>query len=162
GEASFATTAPLSIGTHSIIVYYHSSNSYITANGSLSQVIRSATTSTLSSSANPSGLGLSVTFTATVKPVSPGSGVPDGSVTFTATVTPAANTPAGTKPTGTVSFFDGTTALGTVSLDTNSQAHITSAGFSAGVHSIKAVYSGSTAFVGTTSNVVSQTVLNTT
>src|SRR5271157_3735824 len=45
-------------------------------------VSQSSTTTTLTSSANPSATGSSVTFTATVAAVSPGSGTPTGSVTF--------------------------------------------------------------------------------
>jgi autotransporter-associated beta strand protein len=240
GEAAFTTTTPLSIGTHTIIAYYHSTNSYITANGSVDQVIRSATTSTLSTSVNPSGLGLDVTFTATVQPVSPGTGVPDGTVTFfdgttvlgtgdldkttgeatfttnalglgthsitasypgsatyapsatsaisqivryadtttissslnpapvgggvtfTATVVAAPNTPAGIRPTGSVTFFDGTTNLGTSNLNTSSQATLTTSSLGAGTHSITAVYNGTTTFVTTTSAPLSQSVLDTT
>lgn len=51
---------------------------------------RTATTTTLTSSLNPAPSGQSVTFTATVTPTS-GSG----------------------KPTGTVTFYDGTTVIGT-------------------------------------------------
>ena len=40
------------------------------------------TTTVLSSSANPACLGQSVTFTATVAPVPPGTGTPTGTVTF--------------------------------------------------------------------------------
>ena len=47
-------------------------------------VSQSSTTTTLTSSANPSATGASVTFTATVAAVSPGSGTPTGSVTFKA------------------------------------------------------------------------------
>ena len=45
-------------------------------------VSQSSTTTTLTSSANPSVTGASVTFTATVAAVSPGSGTPTGTVTF--------------------------------------------------------------------------------
>ena len=54
-------------------------------------VSQTSTTTSLTSSANPSVFGQSVTFTATVAAVSPGSGT----------------------PTGTVNFLDGTTTIGT-------------------------------------------------
>ncbi len=77
-------------------------------------------------------------------------------VTFTATVTP----PAGLTgmPTGTVTFFDGTTALGMVSL-VNGVATFSTSGLSVATHTITAVYSGSTSFGGSTSAPITQTVV---
>lgn len=43
-------------------------------------------------------------------------------------------------PTGTVSFTDGTTVLGNVSLDSNSRAAVTTSSLAAGSHSIAASY----------------------
>ena len=56
-------------------------------------VSQSSTTTTLTSSANPSATGSSVTFTATVAAVSPGSGTPTGSVTFMADGTTITGSP---------------------------------------------------------------------
>ncbi len=66
-----------------------------------------------------------------------------GALTFTATVTvqgvTGVTTPA---PTGTVTFYDGTTALGTESLNGSNQATITTSALLPGVHAIFADYSG--------------------
>jgi hypothetical protein len=59
---------------------------------------------------------------------------------LTATVT----IPSGT-PTGKVSFFDGTTPLGTASLDGNGHATISAGGLNAGTHALSASYEGDSA-----------------
>ena len=74
---------------------------------------------TVASSANPSTLGQSVTFTASVSSV----GAPSGS------------------PTGTVQFLDGAKSLAGVTLS-NGQATYTTAMLSGGPHTIVAQYSG--------------------
>jgi hypothetical protein len=76
-----------------------------------------------SSSLNPSHVGDSVTFTTTVKQSVPGTGV----------------------PTGTVTFKDGNTALGTVALNSG-VAMFTTSGLSVGSHTIVASYSGDANF----------------
>ncbi len=80
------------------------------------------TTTTLVSSANPSNLGQSVTFTATV--AAAGAGMPGGAVTF----------------------FDGFTELAHATLDASGQATFTTAALTAGSHQIEAVYVESAAF----------------
>ena len=119
-------------------------NEYLTTNGSFNWKTRigsfkfascnnkplSATS--LISSTNPSALGQSVTFTATVTPAS-GTGT----------------------PTGTVTFEDGATVLGTLSGGT---ATFVTSGLGAGVHLITAVYGGDASFAGSTSPVLTQTV----
>jgi hypothetical protein len=74
------------------------------------------------------------------------------SVTFTATVTGTPGTAA-----GTVSFLDGTAVLGTASLVSGVAAFSTSS-LSTGSHSITAVYASVTDFLGSTSNVVNETI----
>ncbi len=98
-------------------------------------VSQAATTTVLSSSANPSVFGQPVTLTATVAPVAPGSGT----------------------PTGTASFFDGATLLGSAALSSG-VATLTTSSLSVGTHSITAVYSGDGNFIGSTSSVLSQVV----
>jgi Big-like domain-containing protein/peptidase M28-like protein len=92
-----------------------------------------ATTTTLSSSPNPSTFGQSVTFTANV---TSGAGV----------------------PTGTVTFKDGTSTLGTSALDGMGHATFTTSTLSVASHSITAVYGGDANFNGSTSAIVTQTV----
>ncbi|HEX5234993.1 MAG TPA: Ig-like domain repeat protein [Silvibacterium sp.] len=101
-------------------------------------VNQASTSTTLSPSANPSAFGESVTFTATVTDSSPGS--------------------TGT-PTGTVTFKDGSTTVGTSALSAGVATSSTaSLSISGSPHSITAVYSGDPNFVGSTSSAVSQAI----
>ena len=92
-----------------------------------------ATTISLASSLNPSTFGQSVTFTATVKSTTTGT------------------------PTGTVTFKDGTTVIGTGTLSTG-VAKFTTKSLAVRAHSITGVYGGSVNFKATTSAVLTQTV----
>ena len=94
------------------------------------------------------GASLTATTTGLVSSVNPSASAQP--VVFTATVSPSA-------ATGTVQFFDGTTSLGTVALSAGSAALSTST-LSAGSHSISATYSGDSAYSGSTSSTLVQTV----
>jgi autotransporter-associated beta strand protein len=148
GNASFSTAllgAPLTIGTHNIIVKYNnSSNKFINASGSVNELIESGTTTALTTSAqpNPAGLGLPLTLTATVVPINPGTGV----------------------PSGTVTFEDGSTTLGTASVNlVTGQATFTTSTLGFGFHQLTAIYgggvTGTITYAGSTSNTVSQQVI---
>ncbi len=76
-------------------------------------------------------------------------------VTLMATVT--ANSGTGT-PTGTVTFMDGSTALGTPQTLVSGSASLAGQVLSAGLHSLTAVYSGDSKFPGSTSAVFSALV----
>ena len=75
------------------------------------------------------------TTTLTVNPASPAVNQP---TTLTATVH---HTGTGVAPTGTVSFYDGTTLLGTAPVQPDGTATLTTT-FGGGPHSITAVYGG--------------------
>jgi hypothetical protein len=94
---------------------------------------RHTTTTTLTSSPNPSGAYESVLFTATVTSQFRG------------------------MPTGTVTFMDGTTALGEGTL-TNGQATLNYSFPSPGLQKITADYSGDNTFLPSTSRVLKQKV----
>jgi hypothetical protein len=136
GTASFSIST-LSVGTHSIKVVYEGDTNFKTSTSAvLGQAVNQASTSTtLVSSANPSASGQSVTFTATVGALAPGSGT----------------------PTGTVTFYDGSTKLGTATVS-GGAAGFTTSTLTVGTHSIKAVYSGDSNFKTSTSAVLSQVV----
>src|SRR5439155_6601256 len=90
------STSSLTVATHTITASYIGDGNFSGSNGTLSggQVVNKAGTGlALTSSANPSGSGQVVIFTATVTVNSPGS-------------TAVAN------PTGTVTFRDGSTSIG--------------------------------------------------
>ena len=94
-----------------------------------------STTTTLASSANPSVSGQSVTFTATVAPVPPGTGMPSGTVTFT--IDGVASTPV------TLSMRHATLSSSTLPV---------------GTHKITAQYSGNAKFLTSKSHMLTQTV----
>ena len=93
------------------------------------------TTTAVASSANPSVVGQSVTFTATVVASSPGLGI----------------------PTGNVTFMDGTSILGTAALS-GGTAIFTTPSLALNAHSITAVYAGNSSFARSTSPPLSETV----
>jgi hypothetical protein len=123
GKAVFSTSA-LSTGSHTITVSYAGSVSFSTSSAQITQTVSQsqATSTTLTSSANPSVFGQSVTFTATVS--AGGSLVTSGAVTF----------------------LDGSTLLGTGSLNSSGVAKFSTSILVAGNHTITATYGGSTAF----------------
>jgi hypothetical protein len=133
GSASF-TTSTLPAGTDYIkAVYSGDSNFAASTSKAVSQVVSKATTTTaLTSSLNPSNVGQSVTFTATVTPQ------------FSSTVK------------GSVTFYDGTTAVKTVALS-GGAAKFTTAALTSGSHTITATYNGSTSFTGSSAS-LTQTV----
>jgi hypothetical protein len=136
GNTATYTTSGLSTGTHSITAVYGGDANFVgSTSGAVSQVVRAFGSSTaLTSSANPSVFGQTVTFTATVTALS-------GTST----------------PTGTVTFLDGTTALGTANLNSG-VAKLNYSALGLGGHSITAVYGGNTSFAGSTSAALAQTV----
>ncbi len=137
GIATFATSA-LSVGSHSITAIYGGDSDFTTSTSLvLTQTVnQDDSTSVIVSSANPTVFGQAVTFTATVTANAPGSGTPTGSVTFE----------------------DGSTTLGTGTLDGSGIATFTTSSLLVGIHSITAVYGGDTDFIGSTSSTLSQTV----
>ena len=137
GQATF-TTSTLTVATHSITAKYLGNGNYNESTSSaLNQEVQKADTSTvLTSSANPSTFGQSVTFTASVNVVAPGAGTPAGSV----------------------EFFDETVSLGTTTLDGSGQATFTTSDLAVGTHPITAQYQGNANFSGSTSGAVNQVV----
>jgi len=77
-----------------------------------------------------------------------------GAVTFTVQVS---STVALQPPTGTVTFVDGSTVLGTATLDAHGFANLTTSSLTGGVHSITANYGGDSVFR-TSSATISQSI----
>jgi hypothetical protein len=94
------------------------------------------------------GCGQSLTPTTTTLSASPASSTYGTSVTFTATVGPTSGT--GT-PSGTVTFSDGGTNLGTGTLDASGKATFATSTLSAGSRSLTATYGGNSTFGGSAS-----------
>ena len=138
---TYDSTSPLAAGTYSITAEYlpGTDTNYLTASspGSLSHTVNKAdTTIALDSSQNPSVYGQPVTFTATVSAATPGTGI----------------------PTGTVTFKEGTTTLGTGNLNGAGQATFTTSTLSVGDHYVTAEYGGDGDFNASNSSPLTQTV----
>ncbi len=139
GVAMFTTTS-LSTGNHPAItaVYGGDSNFNTATSNALDQnVTPSATTTKLTKSTTTAvKFGQSVTFTATIAAVSPGSGI----------------------PTGTVTFENNGAVLGTATLS-GGIAKFTTKTLSTGSHpTITAAYGGDSNFLASTSSAIAQTV----
>jgi hypothetical protein len=130
GVASFTTTT-LAVGGHSITAVYNgdSTNSGSTS-AARTQTVATATTTTTLAALTGSTLGQAVTFTATVAP---------------------------STATGTVTFMDGSTPLGT-GTPSSGVASISTTTLAAGSHSITAVYSGNASYATSASTPRIQTV----
>ncbi len=136
-------TSALEIGTDSITAIYGGTSSFATSTSSAVNETVSplpggnlTTTTTLTASANPLAAGQLVALTATV------------------------NAPVGfPTPTGIVSFFDGSTLIGTVDINaTTGQAIGYTSGLPSGTQSITAVYNGTTGYSDSTSSPLSLVV----
>ena len=138
GGVATLTRSNLAAGGHSITAVYVGNANFETSTSPVvtQTVNRAATTTAVTSSANPSVFGQSVTFTATVNVVAPGAG----------------------SPTGDVQFFDGATLLSTQPLGAGGRARLITSALATGVHTITARYIGDTNFDPSTSPVLTQTV----
>ncbi len=125
GQATLTTTA-LPVGTDLLTASYNGDTNFVgsSTNGSLSQVVNKATTSLgLGSSVNPSTSGQSVTFTATVIPGT------------------------GSGETGTVTFYDNGTSIGTGGVS-GGTATLATTTLPVGTDPITATYGGDGNFAG--------------
>jgi uncharacterized repeat protein (TIGR03803 family) len=138
GVASL-TTSSLPLGTFTITATYAGDANFAASTSpALRQVVnaavKSATSTTISSSLNPSIQGQPVTFTATV------------------------TSSGGTPPNGeTVTFYTGINVLGTAPM-TGGIASLTTSGMGSGIHAISAAYLGDGNFIGSTSPALGQAV----
>jgi hypothetical protein len=130
------TMSSLTVGAHSITVAYAGDTNHVaSASTGLAHTVNKASTKTaVTSSKNPSTHGTAVTFTATITPAFGGTA------------------------TGTVTFKNGTTALGTGAVNASNKATFTTSTLAVGTHSITASYPGSADFTASGSAVLKQVV----
>jgi hypothetical protein len=124
------------VGTPSITAQYGGDSKFLSSTSTaLKQTVNKAATSTsLASAINPSAVGQSVTFTAIV------------------------TSSTGAIPTGSVTFKDGNTSLGTGTLDATGTASFSTTTLAAGSHAISGAYAATTNFAASTSTTVTQVV----
>ena len=114
----------LAAGSHSITIQYGGDSNFFSATSSaISHSVTKASSSSVvttavTSSLNPSVYGDSVTLSIHV------------------------SSSVGVEPTGSVTLMDGSTSLGTPSLDGSGNASVTIPAFNAGSHTIVVTYSG--------------------
>jgi len=129
GTATIAGTPPVGTsGDHPLVITATNDIGSDTQDFTLG-IAKAASYAWVTSSVNPSKVGQSVTFTATVA----GGG-------------------------GTVEFFDGATSLGTATLS-DGQATLATAALTVGTHDITVVYSGDGSYLGSTSPKLTQSVV---
>ncbi|WZP00821.1 Ig-like domain repeat protein [Isosphaeraceae bacterium EP7] len=140
GQASIST-ASLVVGTYAITATYNGDSTYSAGNtaSSVSQLVNQANTSvSVVVSANPAAPSTPVTFTATVSATSPGAG----------------------SPTGLMSFFAGSTNLGSVAI-VNNVASLTTSLLTLGSHAMTISYLGDSNFNASPMNTFTQVIANT-
>ncbi|PYR48879.1 MAG: hypothetical protein DMF89_14380 [Acidobacteria bacterium] len=125
GQASFST-GPLPAISHVITASYSCRSTWASSSAAMTQMVnRAGTTTAVSSSANPTVFGQPVTFTASINPVSPGSGMPTGTFQFQ---------------------VDGADTSSPVPIVAG-RASLTLSSLSRGIHTIAASYAGDAAFM---------------
>lgn len=134
GGKTTLSTSSLSASTHSLTAIYSGDSTY---SGSTSDALLQTVKINKTNSA--------ITLTSSVNPSAPGQ-----AVMFGAVVSPSA-------ATGTVTFMDGSSKLGSVTLGAG-KATLSTAALTAGTHSITALFSGDAIYNVSTSSVVTQTV----
>ena len=135
------TLSNLSVGTHPITASYAGdANDSASVSSTISQVIQqAATTTSISTSQSPIQIGQPITFSSTV--LNPSSSL---------------------VPTGTVTYLDGATTLGTATLSATGAATFTTSTLGLGNHTITAAYSGDANHSASTSAAITQSVLQAT
>ncbi len=137
-DSSGSAALPITVsgpGTHTLLATY-AGDAFHSASQSLplAQAVLQTTSSSLTSSANPSIAGRSLTLTVKVTPAN------------------------AVTPTGTVTFLDGTTQLGSAPLNSSAVATLSTSNLSVGQHALTAVYTGDSASETSRSSTLSQTV----
>ena len=133
GTAAFSIST-LAVGVHTVTaVYTPDTSDFMGSNGSIGQRVGA------------------VAASATTLSVAPATVMYGDTATLTAVVSPS-------FATGTVSFYEGTTLLGTASLDNTATAVLPISTLNAGVHTIVAKYNGDPGVPANTSNTVQLTV----
>jgi uncharacterized membrane protein len=123
-KATFST-APLSVGPHTITAVYSGDGDFLTNTGVFVQPVgKAGTQSSIVSSASTIHLGQTVTFTASVQVLAPGVGM----------------------PTGSFKFSDAKVPFGTATMDASGHATFSTSSLAGGSHAISATYLGDANF----------------
>jgi Bacterial Ig-like domain (group 3)/FG-GAP-like repeat len=133
GTAAFATNS-LSVGSHVIQAIYSGDSKYDSQSATLTEVVAPAPTlTTLSVSPNPATAGQMVTLKALVT--------------------------SGGTPAGNVAFFDGTTSIGSASMDGTGTAILNTTNLQVGTHPLTAIFSANSNWGASSSTVVNELII---
>jgi hypothetical protein len=136
GNASLGVST-LALGSHTITATYSSSGNFNASSASVVELITTIQSSLgLMASPNPAAVGQTVTLTA---------------IASSSTATQVSG--------GVVTFYDGTTVLGTAPVDATSHSSFSISTLSSGTHNLMAVYSGGSIFGPSTSPVLQESIL---
>ncbi len=148
----------VSLGTASVVSGVAKLNTPTLAPGTYpvsAKYVGSATFSSSTSSTLSIIVKASAVVTETSLSASSASVVQDSSVAFTAVVKPSSGS---TSPSGSVTFYNGSTKLGAATLSAGT-ASLSDSSLPQGLQSITAVYSGSSSFLSSSSNAVSVKIM---
>ncbi len=135
GQAFFSITS-LALGTHTVTTTYAGDATFATSTSTaVSVVVKNLTTTTTTLNASNFSPTAGTAVTITSNTIGTGAAV-----------------------TGTVTFKEGSTVLGTGTIDGSGNATLTTSTLTVGTHSIVATYAGNTTFSTSTSAVISITV----
>jgi pimeloyl-ACP methyl ester carboxylesterase len=137
GAEATLTTAALSAGSHALKASYGGDGNFNASPPAVvTEIVNKTATTTTLTTANSTVVGEPMTLSAQVSAVAPGAGT----------------------PTGTVTFRDGSTILGTAILNGAGQASLTRRIGSSGSHALTASYGGDANFTSSTSPALAATV----
>ena len=134
--ATASGVSVIGIGTHNVLASYPGDTIRAASQSSTVPLagVQTITSTTLKASPNPATKGQTVTLTATIAPTPTGS------------------------PTGTVSFYNGATLLGTTAVNSSGIATFATGSLPAGSDTLTAVYSGNVMFASSTSSALAITI----
>lgn len=137
GSATFTLPSP-NAGDHALVAAYAAQGNFAASTGSGNLHVNKAPTATTltSSSSTPQAAGTPITLTATVVSMAPGSGTPVGDVTF----------------------YDGATAIGTVTVNGSGVAVLVTTTLSNGPHTLTAKFNESLNFLASNGGNLSQLI----
>ncbi len=131
-------TSSLAVGSHNITAQYSGDSNFSVSSAQMQQTVSlAASAASLGSSLNPAAPKQSVTFTAKVINNQQGYSM---------------------QPTGSVTFYDGSKALGSAALGSTDVATLTTSSLATGSHSITAQYSGDGNFQAAGSQAVNEII----
>jgi len=134
--SAIVPVSTLSVGTHTITARYGGDANFDSSTATVSEVIvLIGTAVNLTASPNPANGGQTVTMTATVEP-----------------------SLSGAAPAGTITFYDGSAALGAVPLTSSGTAAFSTSALALGTHPITASLAPTSTFTGGKSGVVNEVV----